>query len=353
MVNMKTVTENAFFEFVHSKRFISILLAILVAFIFEYLSIFDYGVAKTTIGTSSEAELNIQEARLDGATFIDSRYYAESDDPKIFFDRVDSYVNGISIFATNLSSAVLDGQVFYSYDGTTYTEEQSVVFTLRGNQNVTHIILNQNVKSIRIDIGQKGDNCKIVSIIQNPSFFRVILMNIANVKWKRILIYTIFLLLVLFFREDPKLFFEKIFRYRWTVGMLVVLGCTLFKLHGSSIGYLAEVLSGQDISRLWGEPRPIRSDEYVVFTEMALSQVRSGFHWFSDIWGYSLTDMSVVYGQISKSIMILYRPFMIGYLVAGAEYGLAFYWSSRLVFLLLVSFEMGRIIFHKISFLIK
>ena len=133
------------------------------------------------------------------------------------------------------------------------------------------------------------------------------------------------------------------FRYRWVIGAIVIAFCTILKLHGSSIGVLGELLTGRDVSRVWGTSRSIRTDEYVVFTEMALSQVKSGFHWFSDVWGYTPSDMFIVYGQPVLNLTTLFRPFSMGYILFGAERGLAFYWSSRLVICFLVSFEFGRI----------
>ena len=137
---------------------------------------------------------------------------------------------------------------------------------------------------------------------------------------------------------------DFLFRYRWLIGVIFVVLGTLLKLHGSSIGVISQYLTGTDTSRIFGTARPIRSDEYVVFTEMALSQVQSGFPWFSDIWGYSARDMFVVYGQPVLHPVTVFRPFSIVYILAGAEYGLSFYWVARTVFLFLVSFEFGRVL---------
>lgn len=137
---------------------------------------------------------------------------------------------------------------------------------------------------------------------------------------------------------------QAVFKYRWLIGLAIILIGTAFKLHGSSIGMIAEMITGSDSSRLFGTPKLIRTDEYAVFTQMALSQVRSGFNWFSDIWGYSPSDMFIIYGQPVRNLMTVFRPFSIGYLFLGAERGLSFYWISRIVVGFLVSFEFGRLL---------
>ena len=48
-----------------------------------------------------------------------------------------------------------------------------------------------------------------------------------------------------------------------------------------------------------------------------------------------------------KDILILARPFNIGYLLLGEEYGLSFYWYGRLIALLLVTFEMMMLLTNK------
>lgn len=143
---------------------------------------------------------------------------------------------------------------------------------------------------------------------------------------------------------DPRGFAAFLFRRRWQLGFAVILGATVLKLNGSSIGYIGQILEPQgNWQPLLGSIRSIRGDEFVAFTQMALAQSHSGFQWFSDIWGYSPSDMFIVYGQPVCSVVTLFRPFSAGYLLLGAERGLAFYWSSRLVFLFLVSFEFGRL----------
>lgn len=245
----------------------------------------------------------------------------------------------------SMSSSVGDIQVFYSIDGNDFTEECSVRSTARQDKGAIYIPLNQTVTDLRIDLGSyAGEAYRLHDIIINPHSIQYMRGSLSNVSWIRIILYTIAALTCALAVQDFKGFCGFVFRYRWGIGAGIIVICTLCKLHGSSIGSLIEWISAEDTSRLWGVSRDIRTDEFSVFTEMALSQVQSGFKRFSDIWGYSTSDMFVVYGQPILNLVTLYRPFSAGYILLGAEFGLAFYWSSRLVLLALVSFEMGRIL---------
>ena len=161
----------------------------------------------------------------------------------------------------------------------------------------------------------------------------------------RFFLYFIAVSLLLAALADYKKLLHTLFVYRWWIGLSAIALCTVLRLHGSSIGFfVTNFLGGEDSSLLWGIPRGIRSDEFVAFTPMALSQAQSGFKWMSQLWGYTPHDMFIIYGQPVMNPVTLYRPFSVGYILFGKEMGLAFYWSSRTVILFLVSFEFGRLL---------
>lgn len=141
-----------------------------------------------------------------------------------------------------------------------------------------------------------------------------------------------------------KRLFANIYRFRWAIAAAILALCVIFELSGSSIGALVATMGGADES-LIGAARIARSDEYIVFTPMALSQcVADGgsFSYFQDAFRGTDTDMFCVYGQPVWDIAVLFRPFQIGYLLLGAERGLSFFWCARLIVLFMVSFEFGN-----------
>lgn len=262
-------------------------------------------------------------------------------DPQIIINDINDYVYSVEVKLNSLASNGLPVQVYY--DRGEGLEECTTSYYLE-NQKSLIIEIDSNVSVLRLDIGTDSyDVYNLDEIVVNPSAADYFLSAVLNISWVRIAVYIPIILLVFLFLEDSGNTISFLFSYRWYIGAALIAYATILKLHGSSIGCLVNTIEGYDVSRIFGTPRPIRSDEYLIFTEMALSQVRSGFKWFSDIWGYSPSDMYIIYGQPVRNLVTLFRPFSVGYIIGGAEYGLAFYWSARLVVLFLISFEFARI----------
>lgn len=137
--------------------------------------------------------------------------------------------------------------------------------------------------------------------------------------------------------------FEDIFKRRWIIGGVLLLFCVIFEIHGSSIGIYADIFQHPELSDIiFGKYRPIRSDEWLVFTPFAFSQYYNNFSMISDIVRGAATNMFIVYGQAVWHIAMIYRPAQIGYLFLDAGSGLAFFWMGRLIILFLVSFEFAQ-----------
>lgn len=152
----------------------------------------------------------------------------------------------------------------------------------------------------------------------------------------------LFVILVVLFSPVARGVRDFLFSYRYLIGALVVLAAVLLGVSGSSIATWSELIGGERLKgTILGIPRSIRSDEWLVSTPFAFSQDYSGYASVNDIIrGYD-TDVTMVYAQPCWSFATLFRPFLWGYLVLGSERGLSFFWSARLVVLLLVSIEMG------------
>lgn len=134
-----------------------------------------------------------------------------------------------------------------------------------------------------------------------------------------------------------------LFRFRWPLALGLWALCVVFEISGSSLSLLS-LNTGGDGDTVFGIPRPIRTDEWAVFTPMALSQVFSDggdFSYFQDTLRAVETDMYCVYGQPVADWPIIFRPFQLGYLFLGAAKGLSFFWCGRLIMLFMVSLELG------------
>ncbi len=140
---------------------------------------------------------------------------------------------------------------------------------------------------------------------------------------------------------------------RWGIALFLLVLLVSLKINGSSVGmwyrYVPdEATAGMaEQAVLLGKDRPIRSDEWCVFTPMALSQYYNDFGRTGGILRAAETDMSMVYAQSIRDWSMVYRPFQLGYLFLGPERGLSFYWCGKLILLFMVSFEFGMLITEK------
>lgn len=142
------------------------------------------------------------------------------------------------------------------------------------------------------------------------------------------------------------IFLNNLYRYRYLLGALIIFIAVIFEFSGSSISCWNLFMhdNGVNSGVLFGGARPIRSDEWAVFTPMSLSQYAGGNSVFEDIFRGTETDMFIVYGQPVFDWSVIFRPFQWGYLFLTPAKGLAFYWVGKFVALLLVSFDMGMLI---------
>lgn len=138
---------------------------------------------------------------------------------------------------------------------------------------------------------------------------------------------------------------QTITKYRWPIGLVVWLLLTFLQIHGSSIGLYAHFLGVPDLdTALVGLNRTVQMDEWGAFTPFVFSQYFNGFSYISEIIRASQTDAALVYGVPCWDLITFFRPFLWGYLFLPPANGLAFFWTGRLIFLFLISYEMGKVL---------
>ena len=142
---------------------------------------------------------------------------------------------------------------------------------------------------------------------------------------------------------------DFIYNKRYLIAICTLVLCVFFQISGSSIGCWENVLGyNTDRGVIAGVSRPIRSDEWAVFTPMALGQVKNNFPYENNnLRGGYPTDMFIVYGEPVRDISMIFRIPQIGYLLFGASAGLSFYWCFRWISLLMASFEFLMLITNK------
>ena len=158
----------------------------------------------------------------------------------------------------------------------------------------------------------------------------------------------IFMAIYLYYNPDLRnKIGEFIYKYRYPLALALLVVLVLFEINGSSIGAWDQPIINSTHQSLLGSARSTQSDEWRVFTPFTLSQYLNDFSYFSSIPRASPTDMFAIYGAPIWTILMIFRPFQIGYLFLSPAKGLSFYWISRLIALLLVSFEMGMLITNR------
>ena len=97
-----------------------------------------------------------------------------------------------------------------------------------------------------------------------------------------------------------------------------------------------------------GIARPIRSDEWLVQTPTMLAQTlnKDGYTMYNSHIMQGHCNILMTGGPVFNYATIA-KPLTWGFLLFGAEYGFSWWWMLRLMLLLVVSFEVARIITKK------
>ena len=140
-------------------------------------------------------------------------------------------------------------------------------------------------------------------------------------------------------------------KWRYLIALVVFILCVVFKIHGSSINeynkLFANYESYESESLVLRQSRPIRSDEWLVQTPYYMSQYYNDYDKDNELITLSGQDMIVTHNAPVKDLTIIAKPFTWGYVMFGNEYGLSWYWCSKLILLILLGFEACMIITKK------
>ena len=149
--------------------------------------------------------------------------------------------------------------------------------------------------------------------------------------------------------------YEFIHKNRYKIACAFLLFVMIFKYSGSSITHFhafAAIQPQHDDTRfhpLLGTARTIRTDEWATSTPYILSQANSTtpFSYFGNVLRGTETEMFTVAKAPVFDILMLGRPFQIGFLLFGNDMGLSFYWYGRLVAMMLGAYELCLILTNR------
>lgn len=205
---------------------------------------------------------------------------------------------------------------------------------------------------------QKGNYTKIKIIIAIVLAFVIAFAYTATrtmfVIDRLFIVFTALLFVFINFIFKLNIIYNFIYKFRYIIaaGLLIII--TLCEYSGSSIGIYNEILQGENVeinyTPVLGDYRSIRSDEWAVNTPIFVSQAvdeDSPYAYYNDNLRGTKTDMFSIISPAVNDILILGKPFNIGYLLFGPAKGLAFAWYGKWIALALVAFEFFMIISEK------
>ncbi len=149
------------------------------------------------------------------------------------------------------------------------------------------------------------------------------------------------------FAFDRKKIFDYIFEHRWYFALGVFAAFVLLNINFSSVGaydrYVQIGVRTDTTLPLFGVPRTIRSDEWLVNVPLNFTSEFAGFGEFNYI-PRATQNYSISANGLKLGWSALCSPMSWGYYLFGAERGLSFAWSFLMVMTFMASYEFSLII---------
>lgn len=141
--------------------------------------------------------------------------------------------------------------------------------------------------------------------------------------------------------------FDFLYKWRWLIALIVFVLLVLAKVHTSNVAafmYNFQAEPSVESSILFGRPRLIRTDEYVVQLPYYWSQFYNDFQEISHQMSVSGQNMILGYNSPVRDITMIGKPFVLGYLLLGNEYGISWYFCAKTILMFMVAIEMFNIL---------
>ena len=139
---------------------------------------------------------------------------------------------------------------------------------------------------------------------------------------------------------------DLIIKYRYLIAFIIFVILVVCKINFSSVDMWGNYVQG-DSGVIYGAPRSIRSDEWLVQTPYSIAQTEAKGYY--EIYNQHIGQgTNMILGEAPAfDLITLPRILQWGYLLFGAEYGFSWYWALKTIMLFMVSFELSRILSKK------
>jgi hypothetical protein len=326
---------------------ISILLVALVTEIFFFNFKFFYYSNSTSnlpIKEISQQSFIAKDLKVNG----DSSYTSLTNDPWLEVVNLNMQVKTIDIELEH-SRPQASFQVFYTIPtNKIYSEPNSSLSIVSSHHEKIYLNFNNliSINSLRLDVTDKaGDTVKIKKVtINEPYTFSFDSLRFLFIFCLMVISYVLYLFVMRYK--------QQMINYRYYISLVVFLILVLGNIHGSSIGmwdkYIVEETQNDKLTTIVGEPRTVRSDEWLVQTPWFLSQTQNDN--FFPIRNNNIRSdgQNMLIANVpTLSIHLLAKPQFWGFVLFGKDYGLSWYWMLRILLLLMLSFEMAMFLSNK------
>lgn len=139
---------------------------------------------------------------------------------------------------------------------------------------------------------------------------------------------------------------DFIVKHRYKIGIIAFIIMLLLKINFSSLGVWSIYTSEENKTTIFGHPRDIRSDEWLVTTPFNLSQQYNGFKLVNSNLNIGNNNMNIFHGPV-LDFSVVVKIFSWGYILFGNEIGTSWAWCLKLILMLLVFFEFGMMLTKK------
>ena len=135
-----------------------------------------------------------------------------------------------------------------------------------------------------------------------------------------------------------------LYRKRYYVAAVIVILCVICEFNNTSLFlWQVQVPGDRTACPIWGLPRPVRGDEWCVWSALTISQGESGFQAINPLMeggGVDVTWVSMG-GLPAFNPAAVFKPLYCGFLRLGTSRGFSFLWIMRCVLLFFVSFAFA------------
>ena len=288
------------------------------------------------------------------------KYTVIEDDPRMVFSGEKMVITDIDIKFTDKLKNNMNVQVYYDINNTGFSEEHSKKITaVEDCESVDIEIYQKDVTSIRIDIGDlSGETFYLKNISVNENLHKRTIVQqlreaVRELPWGKVLCRWELLAVALCFIGlhlciNIKKLYAYLFKKRWIIAGLILMFLVVNKFNGESIAIYDNIIQpgeGSEYTQpIYGEIRPIRSDEFVVETPNKMASMHNEQYGKYNEVSRGTKTLNSINGVYIGYSTLGRNPFQYTYKILPAEYAYSFCWYAPIILCFMFALELFYII---------